>query len=387
MRKLCALGLALGLAACGGEDANTPPPQPPVPPPAAVTPPPPDPTPAPVATAAPPPAPSLTDKELATLDAYGKALANHDADALGALFTPDAVFKFAPMPDMTRDQFVAKQKEHFASFPDSKGGARRIFLKNDVAIIEWTMTGTNTGPGPMGAKSTGKPVGLNGITLVWFTPDGTLKEQHEYMDVPTMIGQLGMGPKNMKARAPASLPDGKPEFHLSKGTPDEDKNVAGAQAIQKMFETHDAKAFAETSADDVSWDAVDGPAPMNGKKEMVKYFDMVTKAIPDMKMSCTTWGVDDYVIEECATTGTNKGPFVAPGMKMAATNKPLNLHGVDVIQLKDGKAIHGWSYANGMEMAMQLGLMKPPHDKKIDAKPAAGAAPAAGTTTAKPATK
>src|SRR6202044_3012336 len=132
----------------------------------------------------------------------------------------DAVFKFAGMPDTTRDSFLAHQKEHFASFPDSKGAARRIFLKNDVGVIEWTMTGTNTGPGPMGVKSTGKAVGVNGLSVLWFTPDGLIKEQHEYLDVPTMMGQLGMGPKTMKTRAAATLPDGKPELHISKNTPE-----------------------------------------------------------------------------------------------------------------------------------------------------------------------
>ena len=315
------------------------------------------------------PAPTLSDKEAAP---RSKPSATRwrarDADALGAAYTPDAVFKFAGMPDMAKDAFVAHQKEHFASFPDSKGAARRIFVKNDVAIIEWTMTGTNSGPGPMGAKSTGKAVGVNGLTILWFTPDGLIKEQHEYLDVPTMMGQLGMAPKTMKTRAPATLPEGKPDFHVSKNTPEEDKNVTNAQAVQKMFETHDSKAFADTSTDDITWDDLSTPAPMNGKKEMVKYFDMVTKAIPDMKMSCQTWGVDDYVIEECAMTGTNKGPMVAPGMKLPATNKPVNFHGVDVIQLKDGKAVNGTSYGNGMEMAMQLGLMKPPSEKKDAAK-------------------
>ena len=162
--------------------------------------------------------------------------------------------------------------------------------------------------------------------------------------------------------------DGKADINVSKNTPDEDKNAASAVAVQKMFETHDAKAFAEASTEDITWDDLTTPAPMNGKKEMVKSFDMVTKAIPDIKMSCTTWGVDDYVIQECAMSGTNKGPMVAPGMKLPATNKPINLHGVDVIQLKDGKAVSGWSYGNGMEMAMQLGLMKPPSEKKTAAK-------------------
>ena len=380
MRNLCLVALTVGMLACGGSDAAAPPPQPPAPPPPAPTASA-DTTPPPTATAAaaPAPAPSLMDKEVATLKAFHDAMLAHDADALGKTYTDDAVFKFAGAPDMTKDVFLAHQKEHFASFPDSKSAARRIFFKNDVVAVEWTMTGTNSGPGPMGAKSTGKAVGINGLSVLWFTPEGLIKEQHEYVDVPTMMGQLGMGPKGMKTRAPATLPDGKPEIHVAKGSPDEDKNAASAAAVQKMFETHDSKSFADTSADNITWDDLSSPAPMNGKKEMVKYFDMVTKAIPDLKMNCQTWAVEDFIIEECAMSGTNKGPMGAPGPKLAATNKPVNFHGVDVIQMKDGKAVSGVSYGNGMEMAMQLGLMKPPAEKKDAAGKDAAAKPAAKT--------
>jgi hypothetical protein len=104
---------------------------------------------------------------------------------------------------------------------------------------------------------------------------------------------------------------------------------------------------------------------------------MMAKAIPDAKFACTNWAVDDFVIAECTMNGTDKGPMVMPGMKIKATNKPLTMHSVDVIQMKDGKAISGTSYGNGMEMAMQLGLMKPMGEHKAMAadakKPAAPA--------------
>ena len=64
---------------------------------------------------------SLTEKEMATLKAFHAAMDARDATALGAIYTPDAVFKFAGMPDMSKDVFLAHQKDHFASFPDSKG--------------------------------------------------------------------------------------------------------------------------------------------------------------------------------------------------------------------------------------------------------------------------
>jgi len=84
----------------------------------------------------------------------------------------------------------------------------------------------------------------------------------------------------MKTRALATLPDGKPDVHVSKGTPDEDKNVASAAAVQKMFETHDAKGFAETSADNITWTTSPLPRRMNARRRWSPT-SRCDQAIPD----------------------------------------------------------------------------------------------------------
>jgi hypothetical protein len=55
--------------------------------------------------------------------------------------------------------------------------------------------------------------------------------------------------------------------------------------------------------------------------------------------------------------------------------------------MKDGKAVKGWSFGNGGEMAMQLGWIKPPPAPgEKGAAPAAPAKPATPAAPAKPAT-
>ena len=34
----------------------------------------------------------------------------------------------------------------------------------------------------MGIKATNKPVGVRGATVLWFTPDGLVKQEHRYFD-------------------------------------------------------------------------------------------------------------------------------------------------------------------------------------------------------------
>jgi steroid delta-isomerase-like uncharacterized protein len=134
--------------------------------------------------------------------------------------------------------------------------------------------------------------------------------------------------------------------------------------------------------DDVAWDDMSMPESMKGKAAGKKFFADVTKAFPDLKVSSTnTWTFGDFVVTETTMTGTHKGAF----MGIQPTKKSINLHSVDVVQLKDGKAVKGTTYANGGEMMMQLGLLPAPGAAK-DAKTTPAAKPATPATPAKPAT-
>jgi steroid delta-isomerase-like uncharacterized protein len=100
---------------------------------------------------------------------------------------------------------------------------------------------------------------------------------------------------------------------------------------------------------------------MKGKAAGKKYFKAMTTAFPDIKVNeQNVWGIGDFVIAEGTITGTQKGPFFG----IPAKNKPVTLHGLDIMQFKDGKIVHGWSYSNSAEMAEQLGLIGHPADAK-----------------------
>jgi steroid delta-isomerase-like uncharacterized protein len=65
------------------------------------------------------------------------------------------------------------------------------------------------------------------------------------------------------------------------------------------------------------------------------------------------WADGDYVIMHTRQTGTNSGPM----MGMPATNKKMDVRGVDIIKIKDGKATDHWGYYEEMKMAKQLGML------------------------------
>ena len=83
------------------------------------------------------------------------------------------------------------------------------------------------------------------------------------------------------------------------------------------------------TTDDVVFIDYTQPGEMKGKKALADWFGVMFKAVPDMKQTKGTQiAADDFVITEGAIVGTQKGPM-GP---LKASNKPVNVHFVDVVQ-------------------------------------------------------
>ncbi len=61
----------------------------------------------------------------------------------------------------------------------------------------------------------------------------------------------------------------------------------------------------------------------------------------------------DTVVSYVNMTATNSGPMG----QMPATNKSINIDGIDVVVIKDGKASERWGIFDSMKMMEQLGMM------------------------------
>lgn len=369
--------LAIALGACGGDEAK---PQPVVPAtPVAPTPP-------PVVEAPkeePKPAPTMGELQKQTSAGLAMAMSAHDAKKTASFYTENAVIKMAGMPDVTgREAIAAMWQKNWDMASNAKAGANRVFVKGDVVVVEFAWAGTHSGD--MGAiKATEKPIGAQGVDIMWFAVDGLIKEQHTYMDMGTIMSQIGAS--KQKGRPVPTVPTTMPTAAVATGSAEETKNVDAATKMFAAFEKKSADDFMGGASDDITWDDMTQPETMKGKAAGKKYFAAMTTAFPDVKSTTTNaWGVGDVVIAEGTLSGTQKGAFFG----IPATKKPISLHAVDIMQFKDGKIVAGRSYGNGAEMAMQLGLMPAPgaaKDAKAAPKADAKGAPA-GKTDAKPAT-
>ncbi|MEO7112771.1 MAG: ester cyclase [Polyangiaceae bacterium] len=372
--------LGMLAAACGGGDAAAPPPAPPPAPVAAV-----DTTPAPTASAAPTPAkPTLAELQATAIKTIADAMNAHDSAKYASVFTDDVSDNMMGMPSTSTKADAQKNIQMaFDQYKDMKFWVTRTFTKNDMVATEFGWSGTDTG-GFMGKPATEKQAGTMGLTVAWFTPDGLIKKEDRYMDFGTVAAQLGMS--KMKARAVPTASTSPIEAHVAKGTPAED---AANGFATTMYTAMDSKKEADFLATiDDNGDFVDNAGPMAGvvtkKADAKKFFAMWTKAFPDAKTTITnSFGVEDFVIVESTMNGTQKGAL-GP---MKASNKPVSLHSAEIYQIANGKMIHGWSYSNGGELMMQIGMMKH-DDKAADQGKAAGASKgAAAKPAAKPATK
>ena len=109
------------------------------------------------------------------------------------------------------------------------------------------------------------------------------------------------------------------------------------------------------TANSVDHDAMPGQKPgIAGLKEMAS---MMKVAYPDMKSTIDYIGVDgDILTARYHMAGTNSGPM----MGMPATNKKVNVEGVDFVKWENGKFTEHWGVFDAMGMMQQLGLAPMP---------------------------
>ena len=85
-----------------------------------------------------------------------------------------------------------------------------------------------------------------------------------------------------------------------------------------------------------------------------QFFTMMRKAFPDLKFEVEFYMADgDRVAAYLTMTGTHKGAF----MEMPATGKTINVRTVDILRIKDGKAVEHWGVTDALAMMEQLGAM------------------------------
>jgi predicted ester cyclase len=93
------------------------------------------------------------------------------------------------------DEVLAYAQNWKTIFPDMVGQCDNRIDAGDVLVEECSWTGTNTGnimtPDGGTIPPTGKSVSLKNV-LIWEFKDGKVKAVRNYLDMMTMMSQLGL---------------------------------------------------------------------------------------------------------------------------------------------------------------------------------------------------
>lgn len=138
----------------------------------------------------------------------------------------------------------------------------------------------------------------------------------------------------------------------------------GVRAIFGMFESGNSEGVEKYVAENIVEHTPPHGVTSTGIQVLRDVIPMHHGAFPDTKMTILsiTHG-DDMMMVHFNMKGTNTG---AMGPDMPATNKVMDINGVDVIKFGadgGGKATEHWGYWEEAKMMQQLGLAPAPDEK------------------------
>lgn len=136
-----------------------------------------------------------------------------------------------------------------------------------------------------------------------------------------------------------------------------DANKEAVKKVFTMFETGNMDGLDAIVAENMVDHSPDPMITSTGRQALKDMITMHHTAFPDTKITVLSMMADgDMVMAHYNMKGTNSG---AMG-DMPATNKAMDVNGVDIVRFEKGQAVEHWGYWEEGKLMQQLGLMPPP---------------------------
>jgi len=130
-----------------------------------------------------------------TIDRYNEAWNSHDLDAIMAMHARDMVFdNHTAGESATGEDVRAHIGSIFETWPDIEFTTRRLYVREDLVVQEWTATATHANTmrrGDLVAEPTGNTVSWDGLDVIPFE-DGLVKRKDVYSDSVSILRQVGL---------------------------------------------------------------------------------------------------------------------------------------------------------------------------------------------------
>ena len=132
---------------------------------------------------------------LAAIERYNDAWNRHDVEAIIAMHAPDMVFENHTAGERAEG---AQVREHiagiFAAWPDISFATRRLYVRDDLVVQEWTASATHSSElrrGDLVAPASGCTVEWKGLDVIPFE-EGRVKRKDVYSDSVSILRQVGL---------------------------------------------------------------------------------------------------------------------------------------------------------------------------------------------------
>jgi predicted ester cyclase len=297
---------------------------------------------------------SPLERNRGAAEAFARELAQNDAKALSELLDPDVDFTFPGRSDATdRPGTLKALDELFGAFSSRKLATTRLWQIGEAAVVEWAMTGTQSGPF-MGVAPTQKEIGISGVTLLWFNLNGLINEVHVYFDCGAVLAQLGAAPNKAILSGPPVTLAPALVVTVAGGTPEEKANVTLVNASWDALEDKNESGYMAPFADAIEVTRMDRLGVEKGREDRRKFFRWVATGISSLAQTpLNAWGAGPYVIEEYTFTGVHSGALTSS----PPSGHALRLHYVDIDEMQNGKVVHIWTYGNSLELYAESGAI------------------------------
>jgi steroid delta-isomerase-like uncharacterized protein len=130
-----------------------------------------------------------------TIAAYNDAWNAHDVDRIGSMHAPDMVFENHTAGERAEgDETLRHVARIFESWPDIAFETRRMYVRENLVVQEWTATATHVKPlrrGDIVAEPSGKRIQWDGMDVIPFE-DGKVKRKDVYSDSVSILRQVGL---------------------------------------------------------------------------------------------------------------------------------------------------------------------------------------------------
>jgi len=126
--------------------------------------------------------------------------------------------------------------------------------------------------------------------------------------------------------------------------------------FEKVWNAGSEKAIHALLAPDARMHGLPTPdgQPLVGPAAFVPFWQKFRSAFPDIRVEVVrsvTQG--DMVAVHCRVTGKHQGDQLG----IAATQKPVEMWGMGMARVQDGKIVEGWNSYDFMTMYQQIGLL------------------------------